>query len=329
MTDDIFLDDRPEADIEDLQDNGERDSVPLRTDLPDLPRLPSSPALQDSLHLYLREVNAFPLLQPDEEFELIRRYREKNDSKAAFKLISSHLRLVVRIAMDFQRSWMQNILDLIQEGNVGLMKALQKFDPDRGIKFSYYASFWIKAYILKFIMDNWRMVKVGTTQAQRKLFYNLSRERQRLLNQGFEADAGSLSRSLNVSEQEVTEMEQRLGSADLSLDAPFSEDTSLTRMEMLPALTTPVEDLLAEEQMVQILRRQIKEMLPYLSDKERDVLEQRLMNEDPVTLRKIGEKYSISRERVRQIEARLIQKIREGITETMETTTQEGHEDHA
>jgi len=290
----------------------------------------SSPTVRDSLQIYLREVNAFPMLQPDEEFDLARRYREHNDSKAAFRLISSHLRLVVRIAMDFQRSWMQNVLDLIQEGNVGLMKALQKFDPERGIKFSYYASFWIKAYIFKFIMDNWRMVKVGTTQAQRKLFYNLGKERQRLLSQGFDADVGSLSKNLNVSEREITEMDQRLGSADLSLDAPFSEDSSLIRMEMLPASDTPVEDLLAEEEMVRMLKRQIKKMMPLLSDKERDVLERRLMHEDPVTLREIGEKYNITRERVRQIEARLIQKIRDNFSENLETTDrQEGQNAHA
>ncbi len=307
------------------------DDVPDITDAPGpivLSRTPSFPAIRDSLQLYLREVNRFPMLKPDEEFTLIRQYREQNDTKAAFRLISSHLRLVVRIAMDFQRSWMQNILDLIQEGNVGLMKAVQKFDPERGIKFSYYASFWIKAYILKFIMDNWRMVKVGTTQTQRKLFYNLGKERQRLQNQGFDASTASLSKSLNVTEQDITEMDQRLGSSDTSLDAPFSEDNSMTRMDMLPALSTPVDDLLAEEQMVVLLKKQIQKMMPELNDKERDVLEQRLMNEDPVTLREIGEKYNITRERVRQIEARLIEKIRENFSHNLATATEKGTEDH-
>ncbi|TVR00025.1 MAG: sigma-70 family RNA polymerase sigma factor [Desulfovibrionales bacterium] len=285
----------------------------------DLSKTPTTPAIRDSLQLYLREVNRFPMLKPDEEFTLIRDYREKNDTKAAFRLISSHLRLVVRIAMDFQRSWMQNILDLIQEGNVGLMKAVQKFDPERGIKFSYYASFWIKAYILKFIMDNWRLVKVGTTQTQRKLFYNLGKERQRLQNQGFEVNTTSLSKSLNVSEQDITEMDQRLGSSDMSLDAPFSDDTTMTRMDMLPALSTPVDDLLAEEEMIGMLKNQIQKMIPHLNEKERDVLEQRLMNEEPVTLREIGEKYNITRERVRQIEARLIEKIRDNFSQNLET----------
>lgn len=317
--------DHETEDVESLLESEGLEPDEIRPDLPDFASLPTTPAVRDSLHLYLREVNSFPMLKPDEEFDLIRRYRENNDSKAAFRLISSHLRLVVRIAMDFQRSWMQNILDLIQEGNVGLMKAVQKFDPDRGIKFSYYATFWIKAYILKFIMDNWRLVKVGTTQAQRKLFYNLSKERQRLLAQGFEADTGALSRSLNVTEQEITEMDQRLGSSDLSLDAPFSEDSTMTRIEMLPASDTPMEDLLAEEQMVHLLKKQIKAMIPELNEKERDVLEQRLMNEEPVTLREIGEKYNITRERVRQIEARLIQKIRENFSESLETHIQEGN----
>jgi len=321
---------KPESDLEDESDPALID-IPDTANVPgpiDLSLTPASPAIRDSMHLYLREVNRFPMLKPDEEFTLIRQYREQNDTKAAFRLISSHLRLVVRIAMDFQRSWMQNILDLIQEGNVGLMKAVQKFDPERGIKFSYYASFWIKAYILKFIMDNWRMVKVGTTQTQRKLFYNLGKERQRLLNQGFDASTASLSKSLNVSEQDITEMDQRLGSSDMSLDAPFSEDTTMTRMDMLPALSTPVDDLLAEEQMVVLLKNQIKNMMPGLNDKERDVLEQRLMNEDPVTLREIGEKYNITRERVRQIEARLIEKIRDNFSHNLATATEKGTENH-
>ncbi|WP_092116524.1 RNA polymerase factor sigma-32 [Desulfonatronum thiosulfatophilum] len=313
---------------EDADESPDTDNEPVDVPGPiDLSKT-SSPAIRDSLQLYLREVNKFPMLKPNEEFTLIHQYRENNDTKAAFRLISSHLRLVVRIAMDFQRGWMQNILDLIQEGNVGLMKAVQKFDPERGIKFSYYASFWIKAYILKFIMDNWRMVKVGTTQAQRKLFYNLSKERQRLQNQGFDVNVSSLSKSLNVSEQDITEMDQRLGSSDLSLDAPFSEDTSMSRMDMLPALTTPVDDLLAEEEMIHILKDQIKEMIPQLNAKERDVLEQRLMNEEPVTLREIGEKYSITRERVRQIEARLIEKIRDNFSQKLEIPTRKGSGEH-
>ncbi|MFW5722258.1 MAG: sigma-70 family RNA polymerase sigma factor [Desulfohalobiaceae bacterium] len=264
----------------------------------------------DPLRLYLREVNAVPMLEEDEEFELARRVRDLDDKEAAFRLVTSHLRLVVKIAMEFQRRWMKNVLDLIQEGNVGLMKAVQKFDPERGIKFSYYAAFWIRAYILKFIMDNWRLVKIGTTQAQRKLFYNLNKERQRLLAQGFDADIATLSENLNVSEEDITEMSQRMAQHDLSLDLPYGEDSNVTRMDFLPALGMGTEESLAKEEISDTLHEHIKTILPKLNEKERDILEHRLLSESPLTLREIGEKYSITRERVRQIESRLLEKLR-------------------
>jgi RNA polymerase sigma-32 factor len=273
---------------------------------------------QDALHIYLREVGRFPLLKPDEEFELARRVRETGDNDAAFRLISSHLRLVVKIAMDFQRRWMQNVLDLIQEGNVGLMRAVQKFDPDKGIKFSYYAAFWIRAYILKFIMDNWRMVKIGTTQAQRKLFYNLNKERQRLQSQGFTPTTASLSKALDVSEAEVLEMDQRLSRQDMSLDMTVGEDSSATKMDFLPALGPGIEESLAQSEISGLLREHIQTILPRLSEKERDILENRLLSDSPVTLREIGEKYGITRERVRQIEARLLTKLRSHLSDKIE-----------
>ncbi len=267
-------------------------------------------ATRDPLHLYLREVSRFPLLAPEEEFELARRVREKNDQDAAFRLVSSHLRLVVKIAMDFQRRWMQNVLDLIQEGNVGLMKAVRKFDPDKGIKFSYYAAFWIKAYILKYIMDNWRMVKIGTTQAQRKLFYNLNKERQRLQSLGFDPTSQALSESLNVSRAEVDEMEQRLAKNDMSLDLPLGEDTDATRLDLLPSLTPGVEETLVNEQISSLLLKNLRSIEPRLTEKERAILNERLLSDEPVTLREIGERYGVTRERVRQIEARLLGKLR-------------------
>lgn len=196
------------------------DGVPA----PAITTLPSPVGTKDSLHLYLKEVGRFPMLKPDEEFELAQRVRATGDADAAFRLVSSHLRLVVKIAMDFQRRWMQNVLDLIQEGNVGLMRAVNKFDPDKGIKFSYYAAFWIKAYILKFIMDNWRMVKIGTTQVQRKLFYNLNKERQKLISQGFDPDAAMLSERLGVTEDQISEMDLRLASTDMSLNMTVGDD---------------------------------------------------------------------------------------------------------
>ncbi|WP_027366674.1 sigma-70 family RNA polymerase sigma factor [Desulfocurvibacter africanus] len=272
----------------------------------------------DILHMYMQEISRFPILKPEEEVELARRVRDTGDQDAAFRLVTSHLRLVVKIAMDFQRRWMQNVLDLVQEGNVGLMRAVQKFDPEKGIKFSYYAAFWIKAYILKFIMDNWRMVKIGTTQTQRKLFYNLNKERQRLQSQGFDPTSSTLSKSLGVSVEDIEEMDQRLSRSDMSLDITIGDDTTATRMDFLPALGPGIEETLANSEISALLREHLASIVPMLSDKEQDILQKRLLSDSPVTLREIGDQYGITRERVRQIEARLLQKIREHLTDKIE-----------
>ena len=269
---------------------------------------------RDPLQLYLREIARFPMLAPEEEFALAKRVLEENDQEAAFRLVTSHLRLVVRIAMDFQRRWMQNALDLIQEGNVGLMKAVQKFDPHKGIKFSYYAAFWIKAYILKYIMDNWRMVKIGTTQTQRKLFYNLNKERQRLTNMGFDPTTSALSESLNVSEAEIEQMDQRLSRQDMSLDISLGDDTEATRLDFLPALGPGIEEILSSNQISALLLENLKTIAPNLSDKEQAILNERLLSDSPVTLREIGDRFGVTRERVRQIESRLLEKLREHLS---------------
>ena len=304
-------DDAPLTDgFDDFDDNGR--VIDLGSNLPAIAedRLPSVP-VRDNLQSYLREVSKFPLLEPEEETELARRVRDHGDPQAAFRIVSSHLRLVVRIAMDFQRRWMQNVLDLIQEGNVGLMRAVNKFDPDKGIKFSYYAAFWIRAYILKFIMDNWRMVKIGTTQAQRKLFYNLNRERQKLIAEGFDPDAATLAERLGVGEDQIVEMQQRLDASDMSLDATVGDESgSATRMDFLPALGPGIEESLAGMEIAELLQSKIRDILPSLSEKEAYILEHRLLTDDPVTLREIGERYNVTRERVRQLEARLLQKLK-------------------
>ncbi|MBQ9537320.1 MAG: RNA polymerase factor sigma-32 [Desulfovibrionaceae bacterium] len=280
--------------------------------VPSKSRLPQVSGARDALYLYLREINKFPMLDATEEHELAVRVRDDQDTAAAFKLVSSHLRLVVRIAMDFQRRWMQNVLDLIQEGNVGLMRAVNKFDPDKGIKFSYYASFWIKAYILKFIMDNWRMVKIGTTQVQRKLFFNLNKERQKLLAQGFDPDSATLSQRLGVSQDQIDEMNQRMSFSDMSLNSQLDNEVeSATRMDLLPALEPGIEDTLASSEIVRIVRARLKTILPHLNEKEQYILKNRLLADEPATLREIGDRYNITRERVRQLEARLLRKIKE------------------
>ena len=268
---------------------------------------------RDSLHLYLREINRFSMLQPEEELALARKVKESNDPDAAFRLMSSHLRLVVRIAMDFQRRWMQNVLDLVQEGNVGLVRAVSKFDPEKGIKFSYYASFWIKAYILKFIMDNWRLVKIGTTQTQRKLFYNLNKGRQQLISMGYDPDTAMLAERLNVTKEQIVEMEQRLDASDMSLDAPMSDEDSsgASRMDYLPALGPGIEETLGNSEIAHMVRQRLESLVPLLNDKEQYILERRLLSDEPVTLREIGDMFHITRERVRQIEARLLQKVRD------------------
>lgn len=306
-------DEQDDGDLDEALDLEDDHEVDVGGDLPvpSMVLLPSPAATKDSLHLYLREVGRFPMLAPDEEFELARRVQETGDSDAAFRLVSSHLRLVVKIAMDFQRRWMQNVLDLIQEGNVGLMRAVNKFDPDKGIKFSYYAAFWIRAYILKFIMDNWRMVKIGTTQAQRKLFYNLNRERQKLIAEGFDPDATALAARLGVGTEQIVEMQQRLDASDVSLDATVGDESgSATRMEFLPALGPGIEESFAGMEIAELLQDKINDILHLLSEKELYILEHRLLTDDPVTLREIGEKYHVTRERVRQLEARLLQKLR-------------------
>lgn len=318
---DVLVEDVPEDDIPPLDPDAELIEPGLGDDLPApaQPHLPTLSSSKDSLHLYLREVGRFPMLKPDEEFELARRVQKTGDSDAAFRLVSSHLRLVVKIAMDFQRRWMQNVLDLIQEGNVGLMRAVNKFDPDKGIKFSYYAAFWIRAYILKFIMDNWRMVKIGTTQAQRKLFYNLNRERQKLIAEGFDPDAATLAERLGVGEEQIVEMQQRLDASDMSLDATVGDDSgNATRMDFLPALGPGIEEKLAGMEIARLLQDKLRDILPSLSEKEAYILEHRLLTDDPVTLREIGERYNVTRERVRQLEARLLQKLKTHLSNDIE-----------
>ena len=326
---DLDLDD-PVLELELAPENGagsaERSGPESGEDLPapSSARLPTATGSRDSLHLYLREVGRFPMLKPDEEFELARRVQQNGDSDAAFRLVSSHLRLVVKIAMDFQRRWMQNVLDLIQEGNVGLMRAVNKFDPEKGIKFSYYAAFWIRAYILKFIMDNWRMVKIGTTQAQRKLFYNLNRERQKLIAEGFDPSASNLAERLGVGQEQIVEMQQRLDASDMSLDATLGDESgSATRMDFLPAVGPGIEEAYAGDEIAALLRDRIAEILPSLSEKEAYILERRLLTDDPVTLREIGEKYHVTRERVRQLEARLLQKLRAHLAREIEDFSEE------
>lgn len=264
----------------------------------------------DPLRVYLQEIQRYPLLSREEEQELAIRFKEHGDKKAAYHLITSNLRLVVKIAMEFHKNWMISLLDLIQEGNVGLMQAVRKFDPYRGVKLSSYASYWIKAYILKFILDNWRLIKIGTTQAQRKLFFNLKKEKDRLDSLGFEPAPRLIAEKLEVREDEVIEMDQRMGSWEYSLDTPLEDGSRYTQKDFLASQEQSSESILADAQIREQVHQKLIEIRQHLNDKEKDILESRLLAENPITLQEIGAKWGISRERVRQLEERLKKKIR-------------------
>ena len=265
----------------------------------------------DPLQRYLSELSNYKLITRERERELGLRIQEENDTEAAYELVTSNLRLVVKIALEFQRMWMQNLLDLIQEGNIGLMQAVKKFDPYKNVKFSYYASFWIKAYILKFIMDNWRLVKIGTTQGQRKLFFKLKKEKQNLIDQGFDPKPKLLSEKLGVSEREVIDMDQRLDGWDVSLDTPIKEDSDTDRVNFVSSDAESAEDQLAKKEIETLLHNKIDDFKKTMSSRELEIFELRVFSDSPATLQEIGDKYQISRERVRQIEKNIIKKIKE------------------
>lgn len=269
----------------------------------------------DPLQFYLMEIKRYDLLTKQEEVELAIRVKEHNDQQAAYRLITSNLRLVVKIAMDFHRYWTKSLLDLIQEGNIGLIQAVKKFDPYRGIKFSYYSSFWIKAYMLKFIMENWKLVKIGTTQTQRKLFFNLAKERDRLIADGFMPEPRLLAERLNVREEDVDEMTQRLGSGEVSLNAPVGNGGKEEYSSFLPDKSMDVDEQLSEVEGRKILLKKLEEYRKRLSEKELDIFDNRIMSDNPVTLQDLGDKYKISRERVRQIQVKIVNNIKKWLME--------------
>jgi len=264
----------------------------------------------DPIQSYLNEISRYKLLTREQEIELGTRIQEEGDQEAAYIMTTSNLRLVVKIALEFHRIWMQNLLDLIQEGNIGLVQAVKKFNPYKNVKFSYYASFWIKAYILKFIMDNWRMVKIGTTQGQRKLFFRLKKEKRRLIEQGFDPKPKLLSEQLGVSEKEVIDMDQRLANWDLSLDEPLKNDSNTERIEFINVESESSEEQVAKKEIEEILHTKVNEFKKTLNERELDIFDRRIFSDSPETLQQIGEIYAISRERVRQIENNILKKMK-------------------
>lgn len=287
----------------------------------------SSLTRRDPLGVYMRDVQRYKLLSKEEEHDLAVRFFEEDDLEAAKRLVTSNLRLVVKIAYDYRQAY-KNILDLVQEGNIGLMQAVKKYDPYKGVKLSSYAAWWIRAYMLRYILNNHRLVKVGTTQAQRKLFFNLQKEKARLSAMGIEPTAEIIAENLNVPERDVVSMDMRLASGDASLDAPVgtAEGRSVARVELLPSDDVRVDDTLAEAEVGDQFSGKIHEFGKSLADKEKKIFEDRLVAEDPKTLQTLGDEFGVSRERVRQIEKRLLKKLKAFLQKELSETVVEVYE---
>jgi RNA polymerase sigma-32 factor len=266
----------------------------------------------DPLGRYLAEIRRFPLLTREEEAEIAKRYHRHHQREDAFQLVTANLRLVVKIALEFARA-SRNVLDLIQEGNVGLMEAVKNFDPYRGIRFPSYAVWWVRAYIYRYLINNWRLVKIGTTQAQRKLFFNLRKESERLEAQGFRPEPKLLAQRMGVKESEVREMQDRMSQSEVSLDQPSGQSEDVSLVEVLPDDSHNPEEAAAADEWRNFARERVEEFAATLKDKELEIFNQRLRTEDPATLQEIGERFGISRERVRQIETRLKNRLRDFI----------------
>ncbi|HEY3276278.1 MAG TPA: RNA polymerase factor sigma-32 [Syntrophorhabdaceae bacterium] len=269
----------------------------------------SLPLPYDPLRTYLAEVSKYPVLSREEEFEVSCKVFDSKDRDAAQKLVISNLKLVVKIALEYYNTYL-SVLDLIQEGNVGLLHAVKKYNPYKGTRFSTYASFWIRAYMLKYIMDSWSLVKVGTTQGQRKLFYRLNKEKQKLEALGIYPTPKILAASLDVKEEEVEDMEKRLAYTDVSLETPIYDESEDTIMDLMKS-DENIEEMIGDKEGREILSKKINEFKKTLNDKEVYIFEQRVVAEEPVTLQEIGAKFQISRERVRQIENRVLKKFKE------------------
>ena len=271
----------------------------------------SLPVLSNSLQSYLAQIRNYPVLSREEEYELAMRHRETGDLEAARKLIVSNLKFVVRIANEY-KNYNVNTMDLIQEGNIGLMKAVRGFDPTKGYRLISYAVWWIRAYIQNHIMKTWSLVKVGTNQSQRKLFYKLRSTKNKIEAAGGEMEEdiySEIARELDVPDSQVIEMDRIMSGKDLSLDANIEGSTERTYVDMLGD-TFDQEQFLEDSQTRPLVAKKIKEVLENLKDRERYIIERRILTDSPETLEKLSRKFGISRERVRQIEKNALNKIR-------------------
>jgi RNA polymerase sigma-32 factor len=272
----------------------------------------SSPAAIDALHRYLAEIKMYPLLTPEQERELAVKYRETGDKRAAEQLVTSNLRFVVKVAAEYSK-FGARMIDLIQEGNVGLMHAVREFNPYKGVRLITYAVWWIRGYIQEYLMKNYSQVRIGTTQAQKKLFYHLNKEKAKLDAMGIVPDVKLLSSRLGVSEDEVKEMQQRMSGRDLSIDAPVGDDDNGRRWvdSQADQSSIGVDETLAMSEEREIFRREIGKVVEKLNDKEKYLLQHRILGDPPQTLQEVGDHFGITRERARQLEERVVEKIKE------------------
>ena len=282
------------------------------------------PVVADSLTLYLAEIRKFRMLNETEERYHAVKFFEEKDLESAHTLITSNLRFVVKVASEYRRYGLK-LLDLIQEGNIGLMMAVRKFNPYKGVRLISYAVWWIRAYIQNYILAAWSLVKIGTTQAQRKLFYGLRKAKSALLRMaGNDTDTAVVANMLQVSDQDVLEMELRM-KGDVSVDGQIGESDGMTILETIPDERMNQEELLATYQEEHQLKQQVKKALEGLSEKERYVVEKRVTSEAPLTLQEIADHFSISRERVRQIEERALAKLRQILVPQLTWTSEINH----
>jgi len=292
--------------------NPQRPGFTKRAVVPKKTSSGSITATDPLLQAYLREIHKYPLLTREEEKGLALKYYEHRDRETLQRLVTSNLRFVVKIAYEYVH-YRVKLLDLIQEGNMGLVKAIQDFNPYKDVRITTYAVWWIRSYIQDSILKNHSLVKIGTTQAQKRLFYRLKAEQAKLEQMGISPEDRPklLASNLEVKEKEVVEMQQRLAAADLSLNAPLDDDDKRKHMDRLTDSSAPIDETLGEAEQMERFQTILKEFAGTLEGREKVIFEQRLTSETPVTLQEIGDKYGVSKERARQLEEQIKNRLKE------------------
>jgi RNA polymerase sigma-32 factor len=309
-----------EPEIVESADDDADDSVAIPEPSPKRP-LPAVSTRQrslepvDALTAYMNQLAHHAPISREEEHELAVRWVEEEDADAAKQLVLANLRLVVKIAMEYRRAW-TNVLDLIQSGNLGLLEAVQRFDPYKGVKLTSYAVYWIRAYILKYIMDNYRTVRLGRSRAQRKLFFRLNKEKRQLEREGFEVEPKLLAERLEVSEADIVDMDQRMSQNDLSMNAPVGrDDTRAEYGDFVVGSGDSAETSVGDSELRRVFMEHVGEFVAELGERDRRIVDERILADEPKTLQELADEFEVSRERVRQLEARLFSRMRDHLKE--------------